>query len=127
MDAHWLGRAAEELAAKEAARLKLQVLDRNWRTRLGEVDLVALDGDQLVIVEVKCRRTSVPQLGPALAVDGPKQRRLARLAHLYLQQKAASHGLVPSRLTVRFDVCTVVWAADEPQITWIKDAFRPKQ
>ncbi|MBE3577383.1 MAG: YraN family protein [Limnochordales bacterium] len=119
-----MGRTAEDLAAAEAARLRMVILDRNWRTRWGELDLVGLDGDQLVVVEVKCRSTPLQELGPALALTGAKQRRLARLAGLYLQRRAADHGLSPTRLAVRFDVCLVVWATDKQEVTWLKDAFR---
>lgn len=125
-----LGREAEELAAAEAARRGLRVLDRNWRTPFGELDLVAVDiaatGEPvLIVVEVKCRRSPRPELGPALAVGGLKQRRLVRAARAYLQRRAAQHGLDPGRVTVRFDVCAIVWTADGPAMTWLSDAFRP--
>lgn len=74
-----LGRAGEERAARYVARLGYEVLDRNWRAPGGELDLIAADGREIVVVEVKTRRG----LGfghPLEAVDERKRRRLWRLA-----------------------------------------------
>lgn len=74
-----LGRAGEDRAAAYLEKRGWRVLERNWRCRQGELDIVALDGDELVVVEVKTRRS----LGfghPLEAVDGRKRARLWRLA-----------------------------------------------
>ena len=77
------------------------MLDRNWRCREGELDLVALDGTELVAIEVKTRRSQ--QYGPpALAVTREKLARLRRLTALWL----AAHDEHPA--SVRLDVIAVV-------------------
>ena len=88
---------------------------RGYRTRLGEIDLIARDGDTLVFVEVKARRQGVP----AEAVTPEKQRRIT-LAALHFLRK---HGLLDVRS--RFDIVAIVWPDErgEPQIEHIRNAF----
>jgi putative endonuclease len=77
-----LGRAAEELAARRLRSEGLRIVERNARTRTGELDLIAIDGDVLAFVEVKAGRLGAvagPER-PALAVGPAKQLRLRRLA-----------------------------------------------
>lgn len=96
-----LGAAGEEQAARWYARHGYQVLDRNWRCRVGELDLVVARGRMLVVVEVKTRSTD--RFGtPAEAVTVAKQRRLRQLAVLYLD----ATGARPS--SIRFDVAAVL-------------------
>lgn len=95
-----LGRRGEEEAARDLARRGMTIVDRNVRSRLGEIDLVARDGSTLVFVEVKSRRGSLGD-PPEAAVTSDKQRRLARLAMGYLKMKRL--GDVPCR----FDVVAV--------------------
>ena len=79
-----LGAAGERAAAKRLESLGYRVVDRNWRCRYGEIDLVATRGDVLAVVEVKTR--SSQRFGrPALAVTGRKLARLRLLAGLWLQ------------------------------------------
>lgn len=113
-----LGQAAESKAERYLRRKGYRILDRNVRSPLGELDLVARSGQVLVFVEVKARRTSALG-GAAYAVDGRKQARLVRLAAQYL----ARHRLT-DRLC-RFDV--VLWreGTDGPgQIEHIENAFQ---
>jgi putative endonuclease len=77
-----LGRWGEEIAVGHLRRSGYQILDRNVRTKLGEIDIVAKQGDCLVIVEVRTRRSSA--MTPEESVGPIKQRRLARLGELYL-------------------------------------------
>jgi putative endonuclease len=89
------------VAVKHLLENGFTVLDRNWRCAAGEIDIVARDGDCLVVVEVKTRRSS--RFGtPAEAVTAEK---LARLRRLTAQWIAAS-GLRPPR--VRIDVLSVM-------------------
>ena len=94
------GRWGESLAARHYERLGFDVIDRNWRTRTGELDLVLRRDDLLVFCEVKTRRTD--RYGPpALAVDRGKQRRIRALAAEWLREH-------PTRgLEVRFDVVAI--------------------
>lgn len=96
-----LGSAGEDLAAEWYRTNGFEVLDRNWRCPIGEIDLVVRRGRLLVVVEVKTRRTDAYGV-PALAVTAPKQRRLRRLAATWL----AAHRTRP-RPEVRFDVASV--------------------
>lgn len=95
-----VGRRGEEAAVRFLEKSGLVILDRNVRSRLGEIDLVARDGATLVFVEVKARRESEGD-PPQAAVRGEKQRRLGRLAQQYLKWK----GL--GEVRCRFDVVAV--------------------
>jgi putative endonuclease len=97
-----LGAAAERIASERLAAAGWRIAARNVRTRYGEIDIVALDGDTLVFVEVKAGREgglTGPEY-PALAVGPDKQRRLRRLAAGYL----AGRPPLPRFEQVRFDV-----------------------
>lgn len=96
-----LGRLGEDLAAAHLRECGLRILDRNWRCGAGELDIVAMDGDAVVVCEVKTRSTDA--FGPAVAAVGPdKARRLRRLAALWLRERG-----VPGA-PVRFDVIGVL-------------------
>ncbi|EYT83643.1 hypothetical protein CF54_06135 [Streptomyces sp. Tu 6176] len=86
-----LGRYGEGLAARRLAQAGMTVLERNWRCgRTGEIDIVALDGDILVVCEVKTRRSGAFQ-HPMAAVTPEKAERLRGLAERWIQ----SHGGAP--------------------------------
>lgn len=96
-----LGRFGEGLVDEHLRRQGWEVLDRNWRGAGGELDIVALDGSELVVVEVKTRRSTA--FGhPAEAVTGPKLARIRRLTGQWL----AAHEARPS--SVRVDVVAVL-------------------
>ncbi|MFM8353136.1 MAG: YraN family protein [Actinomycetales bacterium] len=78
-----LGKAGEDLAARYLVAHGMQILDRNWRCRLGEIDLVARDGETIVICEVKTR-SGAGYDGPLAAITPLRLQRLERLAHLWL-------------------------------------------
>lgn len=106
-----LGERGEQLAAEYLTETGLTVLSRNWRCREGELDLVATDGEQVVVCEVKTR--SGDDFGtPAESVTPAKMSRLRRLARLWL---SAYHV---GWCVVRFDVVAVLWPpGGEPEIT----------
>jgi putative endonuclease len=105
------GGDAEDSAARFLARHGLAVVARNYRTRLGEIDLVAQDGDLLVFVEVRLR--SSPRFGGAVeSITARKRARIAAAARQYLMRLRR----VPA---CRFDV--VCMGAAEP--LWIRGAF----
>ena len=111
------GERGEELACRELSRRGYAILARRYRTRLGEIDIVAMDGDVLVFVEVKTR--SDERFGdPLAAVTFDKQRRLTRMALDYLARCRASGG------PCRFDVVSVVIGSDRPpRIEVVANAF----
>ncbi|MGC8838695.1 MAG: YraN family protein [Anaerolineae bacterium] len=85
MSSHGLGAWGEDFAAQELGRRGLQIVDRNVRTREGEIDLVACEGPVLVLVEVKTRRGV--QFGtPEEALTADKRRRLIALGEAYVAQ-----------------------------------------
>lgn len=96
---HEIGQEGEHLAASYLEKRGYEVLERNWRCSSGEVDIIAREGDTVVLVEVKTRLTlgESSDVMPELAVDRRKQRRYRKLALLYL----ACH---PDVTSVRFDV-----------------------
>lgn len=96
----------------------LGIVSRNFRRRLGELDVVARDRDVLVIVEVRTRMNQ--NFGGAAASVGPrKQRRIVRAAAQLLQQRRDL-----ARLRARFDVIVVHEPLGaEPRIEWIQQAF----
>jgi putative endonuclease len=113
-----LGAAAEQIAADFLRAQGLQILERNFLRRLGELDIVARDGEVLVIAEVRAR-SSDRFGGAAASVDSRKQTRLIRAAHQLLQQRREL-----SKLRVRFDVLVVAdVGADNPRVEWIRHAF----
>ncbi len=96
-----VGRYGEDVAARHVQGLGWTVLDRNWRCPDGEIDLVALDGAELVVLEVKTRRSD--RFGhPSLAVTPVKLARLRRLTARWL----ACHDVHPAAL--RIDVVAIV-------------------
>jgi putative endonuclease len=113
-----LGRRGERAAERFLRRLGYKIVARRDRGRLGELDIVAVDGRTIVFVEVKTR-TSHDAGHPAEAVGPEKQRRLTRLALAYLKR----HELLEH--AARFDVLAVTWpaGAKKPQIDHIKNAF----
>jgi putative endonuclease len=100
MERQVLGKTGEALAAEELERRGYAILDQRYRTRHGEIDIIARDGDTIVFVEVKVRRTA--EKGTAAeAVTPHKQRRLVAMAVDYL----ARHGL--HERPCRFDVVAI--------------------
>ena len=113
-----LGKWGEERAARFLKKQGLRVLERNVELPAGEIDLVARDGDSLVIVEVKTR-TEADFGGPLGAVNAAKRRKLVQVARSYLARRRA--GEPPCR----FDVVGVtrVEGRKEPEIELVRDAF----
>ncbi len=112
-----LGRHGERIAAAYLTQAGLQLVDRNWRCRDGELDIVAREGPALVFCEVKTRRGT--GFGhPVEAVTGAKQRRLRTLAHRWL---TAHDEHAPD---LRFDVVGVlVRPSGPPLVRHLRGAF----
>ncbi|MFJ8747831.1 YraN family protein [Streptomyces sp. NPDC102441] len=97
-----LGRYGEDLAARLLTDAGMTVLERNWRCRAGEIDIVARDGDAVVVCEVKARRAGSFE-HPMAAVTPAKADRLRRLAEIWLDR----HGGPPPG-GVRIDLVGVI-------------------
>lgn len=112
---HASGRQAEELAARYLQARGLRLVERNFRCRGGEIDLVCRDGTCTVFVEVRLRRH--PGFGGAAASIGHgKQRRVILAARHWL----ARHGSFDA--DCRFD-CILLDGLDSARIEWIRNAF----
>lgn len=114
----WFGSRAERAAERFLKANGLKIITRNWSCALGELDLIARDGQTLVFVEV--RSTAGPSTeGPGASVDEEKRRRLSRLALAFIQR----HGL--GDVAARFDVLLVSWppGRKEPHIEHHPNAF----
>ena len=120
LDRKRLGERGEDAAAAFLERAGMTVIERNWRCSAGEIDIIALDGETIVLVEVKTRRT-VSKGTPEEAVTPAKCRRYAKLAATYVQSAGVSD--VP----VRFDVVTLlVVAEDRALLRHHRAAFVPE-
>ncbi|HYA35751.1 MAG TPA: YraN family protein [Candidatus Binataceae bacterium] len=110
------GRDGERLAERHLRRAGFRVVTRNFRAAGAEIDLVALEGDTLVFVEVKARR-SVTAGRPEAAVDDRKQLRIRRAAEIYASRYRAD------RLPMRFDVVAITSDGRRPKIEHLRNAF----
>ena len=107
------GESDENLAATFLERQGLKILERNYRCRFGEIDLIASSGATLVFVEVRARRSSAFG-GAAGSITAAKRRRLVAAARHYLARRRADRAC-------RFDV--VLLQGDERRIEWVANAF----
>lgn len=111
-----IGRKGEDVAAKYLETRGYKIVDKNFRTRFGEIDIVARDKGSIVFIEVKSR-TGTGYGIPASAVTPKKQRQISRVALLYI----AEHNLGDS--PARFDVVSVLFTGSNSRVELITDAF----
>lgn len=111
----YLGIKGENIAVNYLQRKGFRILERNFRCRLGEIDIVALHDGYLIFVEVRTK-SNIKYGLPQESVTVTKMNKLRRLAQFYLTQRSFK------KLNVRFDVVAVN-CARETKITHIKDAF----
>src|SRR5688572_4744119 len=112
-----LGKRGEELACAELEKRGYLIVDRRFRTRCGELDIVARDGVVLVFVEVKARSGS--NFGtPLESVTWQKQQRLSRMAASYLCVKRLGHDIA-----CRFDVVSILEQQGTHTIELVRGAF----
>ena len=110
-----LGKAGEDLAVAHLEGKGYRILERNWRWGKEEIDIIAIDGKFLVIVEVKTRSSNV-FAEPETSVTKYKQRILVRAANAY-----ARYRRHPGE--VRFDIVTILIRPEGTTINHIVDAF----
>jgi putative endonuclease len=117
LDRITLGKSGENYACRELERRGYAIIARRFRTRSGELDIVARDGDTLVFVEVKARRSS--RYGAPLdGVTLLKRRRLLRVAAEYVLLKGVCNA------TCRFDIVSVLFGEGlRPRVEVLKNAF----
>jgi len=112
-----LGKKGEELAAQYLIEKGYEILERNWRNIHKEIDIIAKDGETLVIVEVKTRQSD-EHGEPDLAVTRQKQTRLIYAANVYIFRNKLD-------ISTRFDIVSIVFNNGNPIIDHIEDAFLP--
>lgn len=110
------GDNGEKIAEKHLERLGYRIVERNYRCRYGEIDLIARDGDTLVFVEVKTR-SSTGFGTPGQSVDYRKQRHMIRTSLAYMNEKDLHE------VEARFDVVSIVRTPEKTETEVIKDAF----
>lgn len=108
------GRRAEAIAASHLERHGLAIVARNFRCRLGELDLIARDGDTLVFIEVRLRSRG-DYGGAAASITAAKRARMIKAAQLYLAR-------MPSAPPCRFDA-VLLSALDPPQVEWLRNVI----
>lgn len=110
------GKESESFAARHLKKNGYKILERNYRNKLGEIDIIAKEKGTLVFVEVKAGRTHVFG-NPKWAVTPKKQRKISMVALYYLKATNQTH------VKARFDVVALSLAKDTPQIEIVKNAF----
>ena len=111
-----LGKLGEDLAFKKIKKLGYKKIIRNYRCPLGEIDIIAMDGDTLVFIEIKTRKDK--SLGYAKeAVDARKRRQISKVALAYMKSNDCCE------VKARFDVVAINIEGGKPSIEVVKDAF----
>jgi putative endonuclease len=110
------GKESESIVAKQLKKRGYKILEQNYRTKLGEIDIIAKDKKTLVFVEVKARRTDLYG-SPKWAITPKKQRQMSKVALYYLKVTKQTN------VKARFDVVTLRSIEKKPQIDIIKNAF----
>ncbi len=116
----WFGQRSERAAARHLQRLGWRIVGANLNEQLGEIDLLAVDGPTLVIVEVRSTSGPDPQI-PADSVNLAKQKKLTEaMLRFFGRHKLLG---VPSR----FDILALAWPTTQkhPTVLHLKDAFPP--
>lgn len=109
------GQTGEDLALAYLKARGLNLIERNYRSRMGEIDLIMQDREALVFVEVRARENT-RDIHPFETITPQKQRRILQTAQLYLQTHNKSDSI-----DCRFDVIGV--SLHNQHIDWVKDAF----
>ncbi|MCX5694042.1 MAG: YraN family protein [Candidatus Omnitrophica bacterium] len=114
------GKAAENAAARFLKAQGYKILERNYRNKLGEIDIIAQQNGAICFVEIKARH-SLDFGTPQEAVSAQKQKQISRVAVAYLKlNNLLGH-------TARFDVLALLYVNNQPEISLIRDAFELKQ
>jgi len=116
----YLGKSGEEAAVGLLKENGYKVLSRNYKSKLGEIDIVARDKDTVCFIEVKTRLSERFGL-PQESVTATKQRQISKIALGFLKEK----NLLACK--ARFDVVSVIYSRGKPKLDLIKDAFELSQ
>ncbi len=114
-----IGNTAEVIALQYLSKCNLQLVEKNYLTKLGEIDIIMLDknNNELVFVEVRYRKNT--NFGSATdTIGSDKQTKITKTAQYYLQSRRQYRDF-----TCRFDVIGIEYSLKNPKINWIKNAF----
>lgn len=112
------GSRGEAIARRFLRKNGFKIKEMNFKTRFGEIDIIAADGDDLVFIEVKTRH-GLSHGAPQASVGRQKQRHITRAARQYLIEK----GFDENSISVRFDVVGIEFKGTEFEIGHVRDAF----
>jgi len=112
------GKQGEQMAAEYLAAKGYEILERNWRFKKNEVDIIARDGNILVFVEVKTRHENY-LVEPELTVSKSQQRAIIKTANQYIVSRDID-------MEARFDIISIVLSSQGENILHIDDAFYPQ-
>ena len=112
-----LGKQGEDIAVQYLTDKGYEIVERNWHNTHKEIDIIAKEGEELVIVEVKTRQSD-ENGEPDMAVTRQKQSRLISAANAYIFQNRLD-------LSTRFDIISIIMKDNSPEINHIEDAFLP--
>ena len=111
------GNIGEKLARKYAKKQGMKIIEKNYRALRGEIDIIAVEDDQLVFIEVKTNKQG-NKVPPENRVNSAKQKQIGKVAQMYLQQSGKTG------MDCRFDVIGVVLSENGGhEISHIKNAF----
>jgi putative endonuclease len=110
------GQLGEQIAVDYLEKAGYRIIQRNYRCQFGEIDIIAKEGDTIVFVEVKSRRSEIYGL-PQLAVGIGKQRRISKTSLYYIQTNRLES------FNARYDVVAVSMRSGNWHIELLKDAF----
>ena len=128
------GNEMENLAAEYLSSRAVRILERNFRSREAEIDIIGMDGETLVFIEVKAREAGEKSGAGLEAVGSAKQKRICRCADYYMHEK----GISPFSTGIRFDVIDITMETEsDPEkasgsagiktggcsVRWIRNAF----
>ena len=110
------GTRGEDLATARLKKEGYRIIERNYRCRLGEIDIIATDKEDVVFVEVKGRKSDAFGT-PEEAIGPAKQKKISKVALHYLQEKGLGDR------NARFDVVTIRFTPQETHVQLIRNAF----
>jgi len=112
------GKEGEQLAVEYLAAKAFKILERNWRFKKSEIDIIAIDGNEIVFVEVKTRHENF-LVEPELTVSKKQQRSIINAANQYI----ISHGI---DMEARFDIISIVISSEGENVKHLENAFYPQ-
>ncbi len=112
----YLGKLGEEAAVGLLKDNGYKILQKNYKTKLGEIDIIAKDKDTICFIEVKTRQTD--RFGsPCEAISKFKQRQISKAALTFLKEK----NILDKK--ARFDIVSIIYSKEKPKLDLIRDAF----